>query len=107
LAYIHHPRYIRLKQIQRRIPPPPEACQQLKGVNVMRLRNLFIPVTDMNAEQLQSFIDANEEGSFTLLDVRQPSEYETARIPGSKLLPLPSLDDGLNELDPQKTVIAY
>jgi rhodanese-related sulfurtransferase len=73
----------------------------------MRLRNLFIPVTDMNAEQLQTFIDANEEGSFTLLDVRQPSEYETARIPGSKLLPLPALDDGLNELDPQKPLIAY
>ena len=73
----------------------------------MRLRNLFIPVTDMNTEQLKTFIDSNEEGSFTLLDVRQPSEYETARIPGSKLLPLPSLDDKLNELDPQKPVIAY
>ncbi len=73
----------------------------------MRLRNLFIPVTDMNAEQLQTFIDANEAGSFTLLDVRQPSEYETARISGSKLLPLPSLDNRLNELDPQKPVIAY
>ncbi|CAB1058892.1 hypothetical protein D1BOALGB6SA_3650 [Olavius sp. associated proteobacterium Delta 1] len=73
----------------------------------MRLRNLFIPVTDMNTEQLQTFVDSNEEGSFTLLDVRQPSEYEAARIPGSKLLPLPTLDDRLNELDSQKPVIAY
>jgi len=73
----------------------------------MRLRNLFIPVTDMNTEQLHAFIDSNEEGSFTLLDVRQPSEYESTRIPGSKLIPLPSLDDRLNELDPQKPVIAY
>lgn len=73
----------------------------------MRLRNLFIPVTDMNTEQLHTFIDSNEEGSFTLLDVRQPSEYESARIPGSKLIPLPLLDDRLNELDPQKPVIAY
>ena len=73
----------------------------------MRLRNLFIPVTDMNTAQLKAFIDSNEEGSFTLLDVRQPSEYESARIPGSKLLPLPSLDDRLNELDLQKPVIAY
>ena len=73
----------------------------------MRLRNLFIPVTDMNTAQLKTFIDSNEEGSFTLLDVRQPSEYESARIPGSKLLPLPSLDDRLNELDLQKPVIAY
>ncbi len=73
----------------------------------MRLRNLFIPVVDMSTEQLKAFIDSNEEGSFTLLDVRQPSEYETARIPGSKLLPLPSLDDRIEELDPQKPVIAY
>jgi len=73
----------------------------------MRLRNLFIPVTDMNTEQLHAFIDSNEEGSFTLLDVRQTSEYETARIPGSKLLPLPSLDDRLNELDRDKPIIAY
>lgn len=73
----------------------------------MRFRNLFIPVTDMNPAQLEAFMDANEEGSFTLLDVRQPSEYESARIPGSKLLPLPSLDDRLKELDPQKPIIAY
>jgi hypothetical protein len=81
--------------------------QQAKGGNPMRLRNLFTPVTDMNTQQLQTFIDSNDEGSFTLLDVRQPSEYETARIPGSKLMPLPSLDDRLKELDPQKPVIAY
>jgi rhodanese-related sulfurtransferase len=81
--------------------------QPLKGANFMRLRNLFIPVNDMNPEQLKAFVDSNEEGSFTLLDVRQPSEYETARIPGSKLLPLPSLDDRLNELDLQKPIIAY
>jgi rhodanese-related sulfurtransferase len=73
----------------------------------MRLRNLFTPVSDMSTEQLQSFIESSQEGGFTVLDVRQPQEYETARIPGSKLIPLPSLDDRLNELDPQKPVIAY
>ena len=50
---------------------------------------------------------ANQEGSFTLLDVRQPSEYESARIPGSLLMPLPSLSEQLQELDPDKPVIAY
>ena len=73
----------------------------------MRLRNLFTPVADMSTEQLKAFIDSNEEGSFTLLDVRQPSEYETARIPGSKLIPLPSLDEKLTELDQQYPIIAY
>ena len=40
-----------------------------------------------------------------MLDVRQPNEYENARIPGSKLIPLPNLNDRLSELDPQKPVI--
>ena len=73
----------------------------------MRLRNLFTPVNDMSTQQLQAFIDSNQAGSFTLLDVRQPEEYEAARIPGCKLVPLPSLDDRLEELDPQKPIIAY
>jgi rhodanese-related sulfurtransferase len=73
----------------------------------MRLKNLFTPVNDMDARQLQGFIDANPEGSFTILDVRQPAEYESTRIPGSKLIPLPTLDDRLQELDPQKPIIAY
>jgi len=61
----------------------------------------------MNTDQFQSFIDANKEGSFTLLDVRQPTEYESARIPGSQLIPLPTLNERLQELDPAKPVIAY
>ena len=73
----------------------------------MRLKNLFTPVNNMSTRQLQSFMDSNKEGSFTLLDVRQPQEYEAARIPGSKLVPLPSLDDRMDELDPEKPIIAY
>ncbi len=73
----------------------------------MGLRDLFASYTNMSSDELQSFIEANEEGGYTLLDVRQPSEYENARIPGSKLMPLPSLDERLQELDPDKPVIAY
>ncbi len=78
-----------------------------EGIIIMRFRNLFTPVNDIDTNQLGAFIESNEEGSFTLLDVRQPSEHETGRIPGSKLIPLPSLDDRIEELDPQKPVIAY
>ena len=73
----------------------------------MGIRDIFSAFTNMNTEQLQSFIDANKEGSFTLLDVRQPTEYESARIPGSQLIPLPTLNERLQELDPDKPVIAY
>ena len=73
----------------------------------MGLRDIFSSYTNMNSGELQSFIDDNTEGTYTLLDVRQPSEYETARIPGSQLMPLPTLDERLQELDPDKPVIAY
>ena len=73
----------------------------------MGIMNIFSQVNNINAGQLQAFIDSNKEGDFTLLDVRQPSEYENGRIPGSKLIPLPDLNDRLSELDAQKAVIAY
>ncbi len=78
-----------------------------KGIQKMGIRDLFSPVNNMNTTQLQVFVDSNKEGDFILLDVRQPTEYENARIPGSKLIPLPALDDRLSELDPQKPIIAY
>jgi rhodanese-related sulfurtransferase len=50
---------------------------------------------------------SHKEGSYTLLDVRQPSEYEKGRIPGAKLIPLPELAGRLREIDSRKPVIAY
>lgn len=73
----------------------------------MRLRDLFSPVNNMTTKELNERIASQPKGSFTLLDVRQPSEYENSRIPGSKLIPLPALNDRLKELDPKKPVIAY
>jgi len=73
----------------------------------MGIRDLFSSFTNLDTGEFQSFIDANKEGGFTLLDVRQPSEYESARIPGSQLMPLPTLNEQLHELDPEKPVIAY
>jgi rhodanese-related sulfurtransferase len=73
----------------------------------MGFKDFLTPVTNMNTRQLNVFLGSNKAGGFTLLDVRQPNEYENARIPGSKLIPLPNLNDRLSELDPQKPVIAY
>ena len=73
----------------------------------MRLRDLFSPVNNMTTKELNERIASQPKGSFTLLDVRQPSEYENSRIPGSKLITLPALNDRLKELDPKKAVIAY
>jgi len=61
----------------------------------------------MDAEEAKTYIADQKEGTFTLLDVRQPGEYEKARIPGAKLIPLPELSDGIGELDPERPVIVY
>jgi len=73
----------------------------------MRWKQFFTPVQSFNAEQAREKIDTIPAGAFTLLDVRQPSEYEAGHIPGAKLIPLPNLTERLSELDPGKTTIVY
>ena len=73
----------------------------------MKWMQFLTPVASMEAEEAKRFIKNHQEGTYTLLDVRQPSEYEKARIPGAKLIPLPELAGRLGELDPHKPVIAY
>jgi sulfur-carrier protein adenylyltransferase/sulfurtransferase len=44
---------------------------------------------------------------FTLLDVREPHEFQICRIPGGKLIPLGELPKRLAELDPNSEFVAY
>jgi sulfur-carrier protein adenylyltransferase/sulfurtransferase len=73
----------------------------------MQWRQFITPVANLDPEEARVFMEAHKEGAYTLLDVRQPGEYEKARIPGAKLVPLPELTDRLTELDPDRPVIAY
>jgi len=45
--------------------------------------------------------------NFLLLDVREPHEFQIARIPGSKLIPLGDLPKRLNELDSAVDIVAH
>jgi adenylyltransferase/sulfurtransferase len=45
-------------------------------------------------------------GSLVIVDVREPFEYEIARIENSKLIPLAELAARLEELDPGKEIVA-
>lgn len=73
----------------------------------MLWKPFLTPVRSMDAEETRDTIDKNAEGTYTLLDVRQPNEYENDRIPGATLIPLPELSDRMNELDPEKKTIVY
>ncbi len=54
-------------------------------------------VPEMSVGELQKKLLAKDD--FLLLDVREPYEYDIARIPGSKLIPLGELPSRMSELD--------
>ena len=73
----------------------------------MRWKQFLTPVETMDTQETKAYMAQQKEGAFTLLDVRQPGEYEKERIPGALLIPLPELSDRLAELDPEKPIIPY
>ena len=89
----------------RRIDLP--ISQKKQGVDDMLWKQFLTPVKNVDAKEAQSFIDKHVEGTYRLLDVRQPAEYEKSRIPGSKLIPVGELADRLGELDRRLPIIAY
>lgn len=74
---------------------------------MVQLKKLFKPVKNMDSEEAKAFIERHGEGTFTILDVRQPGEYKEVHIPGSNLVPLPQLHDNLDKLDPESPTIVY
>ena len=73
----------------------------------MRWKKLFTPVENFDADQAKAYMAEHEEGAYTLLDVRQPGEYEQSHISGAKLIPLPQLSDRLDELNTRNPLIVY
>ena len=68
---------------------------------------VFGPIPEMDASEFEAYRNEHLEKSFTLLDVRQPHEYEEDHIPGAKLVPLPILSERYQELDSSKPIVAY
>ena len=73
----------------------------------MNWKHLFSPVQSMKADEVKVYMAQHPEGSYTLLDVRQPGEYAREHIPGAQLIPLPEIASSLSKLNPENPVIAY
>lgn len=73
----------------------------------MKWLQFLTPVKSIDFTETKSMIDQAKGGEVTLLDVRQPGEYQQAHIPGATLIPLPELGDRLDEVDPEKPVLIY
>jgi len=48
---------------------------------------------EMTVTELKQLLDSGAEG-YVVIDVRNPNEYEIARIPGTTLIPLPEIENG-------------
>ena len=59
----------------------------------------------IDAVEVKQKLDRGDD--FMLIDVREPHEYQIARIPGAKLIPLGELPNRLNELDPNADIVAH
>ena len=73
----------------------------------MRWKQFFTPVQSMSPDDAREYLSDKTLQEVTILDVRQPGEYEEGHIPGAKLVPLPVLTDSLDEIDPSLPVMVY
>jgi rhodanese-related sulfurtransferase len=82
---------------------PREAPAQMEGKlrPPRQAKNVDYEITP---EEVKRKLDGGE--AFTLLDVREPWEFETARIAGAKLMPMGDVPSRANqELDPEDQVV--
>ena len=73
----------------------------------MRWKQFFTRVKSLDAPEAKKLMDKLAADQFNLIDVRQPGEYESGHIPGSKLIPLPELNNRISEVDPEKPTVVY
>lgn len=59
----------------------------------------------IDAQEVKSKLDRGDD--FVLIDVREPHEYQIARIPGARLIPLGELPKRLSELNPDADIVAH
>lgn len=64
-----------------------------------------VQVNEISVEEFKERREKN--GSLTILDVREPHEYEICNIEGSKLIPLGELQNRVNELNPDDEIVVH
>ena len=79
-----------------------EFCGLGRGEEDMRKTDADIEIT---THELKKLID--EKSSFTLIDVREPHEYEICRIEGATLIPLATIANQMTGLDQTGEMITY
>ncbi|WMW64133.1 rhodanese-like domain-containing protein [Nitratidesulfovibrio liaohensis] len=66
-----------------------------------------VPIESISPQALRDYMAARPEGSYVLVDVRQPDEYRQEHIPGARLVPVGELAALLATLDPAQDHVFY
>lgn len=78
-----------------------------EAMKIINWDTLFEKSDSISAEQAKELLASHAPGEFTLLDVRQPGEYQEFHLPGAHLIPLRELPDRIKELDRNRETIVY
>nr|WP_304440562.1 molybdopterin-synthase adenylyltransferase MoeB [Verrucomicrobium sp. GAS474] len=62
-------------------------------------------ISEITVKELKSYQEMKRD--FDLIDVREPQEWEIAKIPGAKLIPLGELPRRLHELDSSREIVLH
>jgi adenylyltransferase/sulfurtransferase len=60
---------------------------------------------EITATELKARLDRGDD--IQIIDVREPNEYEIAKIPGTKLIPLGQVVNRMNEIDPSRETVVH
>jgi len=91
----------------RRDPACQGACSKVTGlIDYHEFCGMPNPHRDeLEPREVKAKLDG--EAPFVFVDVREPHEYQTARIAGTRLIPLGELPNRLHELDRQAEIILH
>jgi sulfur-carrier protein adenylyltransferase/sulfurtransferase len=59
----------------------------------MGMRDYFRKISSWSPEKIREFIGRKSPPEYTLINVRQPSEYQEGHLPGARLIPVGKLPD--------------
>ena len=79
--------------------------EQFCGIGVGLEDEASDPESDITPHDLKEWLDRGEE--ISVLDVREPHEFEICRIPGSTLIPIGQLQSRVGELDRDSHIVAH
>jgi len=73
----------------------------------MKVADILPPPKLMSEDEAKTFMNSRQSGTYQLVDVRLPEEYEEDHLPGANLVPLGVLTEGGGNLDAEKPTILY